>query len=133
MRQMTSQTQDLKALNSISEKVIGFAYKVHNKLGRRFLEKVYENALVHELLNNHIDGRQQERLVVTYDEIIVGDFLVDLIAGGALLVEIKAVADISKSHEAQLFNYLKASGLRLGLILNFGSNSVQIKRRVMGY
>ena len=103
MRQMTSQTQDLKALNSISEKVIGFVYKVHNKLGRRFLEKVYENALVHELLNNHIDGRQQERLVVTYDEIIVGDFLVDLIAGGALLVEIKAVANISKSHEAQSF------------------------------
>lgn len=119
-------------LNRISEAVIGAAYKVANALGRGFLENVYENALAHELQKQGRPVKQQDPLIVRYDGIIVGEFRVDLVVDGAVLVEVKAVGELTKAHEAQLHNYLKASRHRLGLLLNFGAASVQISRKVNG-
>lgn len=123
-------TPEQQQLNHVSEQVIGLSYKVANALGRGFLEQVYENAFVHELTKLRLKVRQQDRLTVSYDGVIVGDFRVDLVVGDHLLVEIKAVTELTRTHEAQLFNYLKASKLRLGLLLNFGAWSVQISRKV---
>lgn len=120
-------------LNSLSEKVIGLSYKVYNKLGRGYVEKVYENALVHELIKQNIQLKQQAYVNVLYDGIIVGEFQPDLIVDNSLLVEIKAVSELSKTHEAQCFNYLLAASLKLGLILNFGATSVQVRRKVNGF
>lgn len=126
-------TPEQQRLNQISETVIGLSYKVANALGRGFVECVYENALAHELTKQRLGVRQQDRLIVKYDDVIVGDFRVDLVVEDLLLVEIKAVAELSKTHEGQLQNYLKASNLKLGLLLNFGAQSVQISRRVNGF
>ncbi len=133
MPEETDVTPEQQRLDQISEAVIGLSYKVANALGRGFLEQVYENALVHELTKQQLRVKQQDRLLVRYDGVIVGDFRVDLVVEEALLVEVKAVAELSKTHAAQLQNYLKASQLRLGLLLNFGGTSVQITRRVNGF
>jgi len=121
-------TPEQQRLNQISETVIGLSYKVANALGRGFVECVYENALAHELTKERLGVRQQDRLIVKY-----GDFRVDLIVENQLLIEIKTVTELSKTHDAQLYNYLKASKLKLGLLLNFGAQSVQISRRVNGF
>ena len=120
-------------LNTISEKIIGLAYKVSNTLGTGFLECVYENALAHELAVNGFRVRQQDRVLVRYDGVIVGDFRVDLDVDDAVLVEVKAVSEITRGHEGQLMNYLKASGIKLGLLLNFGTAKVQVNRKVNGF
>lgn len=83
--------------------------------------------------NNRFGAASKERLVVRYDGVIVGDFQLDLLVEDAIVVEVKAVADIAANHEAQLLNYLKASNLQLGLVLNFGSASVQVRRKVNGF
>ena len=126
-------TPEQQRLNQISETVIDLSYKVANALGRGFVECVYENALAHELTKQRLGVRQQDRLIVKYDDVIVGDFRVDLVVEDLLLVEIKAVAELSKTHEGQLQNYMKASKLRLGLLLNFGAQSVQISRKVNSF
>ena len=125
-------TSDQQFLNELSQTVIGLAFKVANALGRGFVEQVYENALAHELTKQSVRFKQQDPLVVVYDGAIVGDFRIDLVVEGQLIVEIKAVAELSRAHEGQLQNYLKASRLKLGLLLNFGAQSVQISRRVNG-
>ena len=120
-------------LNQLSERAIGLAYKIGAALGCGFVEGVYENALVHELTKAALKVRQQHQILVRYDGIIIGDFQADLIIEDALILEIKAVREISVGHEAQLLNYLKAANLRLGLVLNFGAPSVQIRRKVNGF
>ena len=117
-------------LNALTEKIIGAAYKIANSLGRGFVEKVYENSLVLELSKLGFKVVQQERLCVYYDGLLVGEFFADIIVNQIVLLEIKAVTSLSENHEAQCLNYLKASRLKLGLLLNFGSPSVQIKRLV---
>lgn len=126
-------TPEQQRLNQISQTVIGLSYKVANALGRGFLECEYENALAHELTKQRLHVKQQDRLIVKYEDVIVGDFRVDLVVDDQLLIEIKAVSELSKTHEGQLYNYLKASNLKLGLPLNFGEQSVQISRRVNGF
>ena len=126
-------TEEQMRLNELSERVIGCAYKVGSALGRGFLESVYQNALAHEFGKQSLQCRQQDRVVVRYDGIIVGDFQLDMIVENALVVEVKAVADITANHEAQLLNYLKAAKLTLGLVLNFGGASVQVRRKVNGF
>jgi GxxExxY protein len=126
-------TPEQQRLNQISEHIIGLAYKVSNTLGVGFLEVVYENAMAHELAMSQHLVRQQDRVLVRYDGIIVGDFRVDLVVDDSVLVEVKAVSETTRSHDAQLTNYLKAAGLKLGLILNFGQPKVQIVRKVNGF
>ena len=117
-------------LNKISERTINAAYKVSNTLGSGFLEKVYENALAHQLRKDGVKIEQQRPIKVYYDDVVVGDYFADLIAEGIVIVELKAARRIEDIHLAQTLNYLKVTGLKLGLILNFGKPRVEIKRVV---
>jgi len=114
--------------NEITEKIIGCAYRVSNGLGTGFLEKVYENALAHELRKTGLSVRQQYPIPVYYDSVLVGDYFADLLAENCILVELKVVKALDEIHMAQCINYLKATGLELCLLINFYYQKVQIKR-----
>jgi GxxExxY protein len=117
-------------LNLLTERVIGCAIRVSNQLGCGFLEKVYENALAHELRKAGHVVQQQHPISVLYDNVVVGDYLVDILVDGRLILELKAVKAIDEIHVAQTINYLRASVHSVGLILNFGKPKLQIKRLV---
>jgi GxxExxY protein len=118
---------DEKALNSITERIIGCAYKVANKLGCGFFEKCYENAMAHELRKAGLSVEQQVALKVWYDDIVVGEYVADLIVEGCILVELKAIQLLDAVHSAQCINYLAATKFPLCLLINFGKR-VEIKR-----
>ncbi len=122
---------DLSDLNPITEKVIGCAYAVSNTLGAGFLEKVYENALTIELHKAGLKVAQQHPIQVRYDGILVGEYFADLLVEEKVVVEIKAVKAFDEAHWAQGINYLKATGMRVCLLLNFGKPRVEIKRIVL--
>jgi GxxExxY protein len=117
-------------VNKITERIIGCAYVVSNTLGAGFLEKVYENALAHELRKTGLRVAQQHPIQVLYDGVIVGDFAADLLVDEQVIVELKVAKALDEVHLAQCLNYLKATNLRIGLILNFGKPRVEIKRVV---
>ena len=117
-------------INAITEKIIGCAFQVSNKLGAGFLEKVYENALVYELNNAGLSIKRQVQLKVRYDGVIVGEYAADLLVEKCILVELKTVSNLEKIHLAQCLNYLKATGLKICLLINFGNIKVQIKRLI---
>jgi GxxExxY protein len=114
----------------VTEVIIGCAMRVHNRLGVGFLEKVYENALIHELRKAGFNVQQQEPLPVYYDGILVGDFCSDLIVEGKVLIELKAIRALSDEHTAICMNYLRASNLPVCLLINFGQPRLGIKRLV---
>ncbi len=120
--------KNLEEINKITEKIIGCAYKVSNTLGCGFLEKVYENALAIELNKAGLHADQQHSLQVYYNGIVVGDYIDDLFVENSVLVELKAVKALDDIHTAQCLNYLKATGLKLCLLINFGNPKVAIKR-----
>jgi len=115
----------------LTEKILGAAFAVHNTLGVGFLEKVYENALAHELRKENISVECQKAIQVRYDGVVVGDYQADVIVGGRVLVECKAVSNFDPVHEAQLLNYLRATRIRVGLLLNFGRPKLQYRRLVL--
>jgi GxxExxY protein len=115
-------------LNKLSEIVIGCAYTVSNALGCGFLEKVYENALAHEIRKLGYSVEVQRPLPVIYDGVIVGEYFADLLVQNALLIELKASNGIAEDHKAQCINYLHAIRLPLCLLINFGRPRVEIKR-----
>ncbi len=115
-------------LNELSERIIGSAFQVSNTLGCGFLEKVYENALAHELRKSALQVKQQVPIKVFYDNAVVGEYFADLLVAEAVIVELKATKDISEAFTAQCLNYLKATKLPLCLLLNFGKPRVEIKR-----
>jgi GxxExxY protein len=119
---------ELDHLNPITEKIIGCAYTVGSTLGVGFLEKVYENALAHELRKAGLKVGQQQPIRVRYDGLIVGEYVADLLVEDCVLVELKVVKNLDSVHMAQCINYLKATGLRLCLLINFGTRKVGIKR-----
>ena len=114
--------------DELTRTIIGCAYKVHNALGPGFLEKVYENAMRIELEKLGLAVKQQQPVNVIYDGHFVGQYYADLWVNERVVIELKAVRAIAKEHEVQLVNYLTATQLDLGLLLNFGS-SVQVKRK----
>ncbi len=114
----------------LTETIIGCAYTVSNALGNGFLEKVYENALAHELRKKGLRVEQQRAIPVYYDQVVVGEYLADLLVGDSILVELKTVKNIEDIHKAQCIHYLKATGLQICLLINFGTPRVQIKRIV---
>ncbi|MEW6359137.1 MAG: GxxExxY protein [Planctomycetota bacterium] len=114
----------------VSEKVIKAAYQVHNTLGFGFLEKVYENALAIELREVGLSAEQQQPVKVSYRGAIVGDYVADLIVDGRILVELKSVATLDKSHEVQLVNYLKATGIEVCLHQKFKSAFICVNLRL---
>ena len=111
-------------LNEITEKIIRCVYVVANTLGNGFLEKVYENALAHELRKFSLLVEQQKGIKIVYEGVVVGDYMAGLLVQKEVLVDLKAV----KSHVAQCLNYLKATGLKGCLLLNFGTPKVEIRR-----
>jgi GxxExxY protein len=117
---------------TLTEKTIGCAFKVHNTLGAGFLEKVYENALRVELVKQGLEVKQQVPIKVCYESQVVGDYYADLWVENRVIVEVKAVHALAKEHEVQLVNYLTATGVDSGLLLNFGP-SVQVKRKFREY
>jgi len=116
--------------DKLTETIIGCAFKVSNTLGCGFLEKVYENALVIELKTSGLNCEQQKPIPVTYQGTIVGDYFADILVEGQVILEIKAAKSIDDSHQAQLLNYLKATGIHRGLLLNFGTAKMGYKRMV---
>jgi GxxExxY protein len=116
----------------LTEKIIGCAYRVYNTLGSGFFEKVYENSLLKDLTDEGLATQQQVPMKVIYRDTIVGDYVADLVVEGCVVVEVKAVERLIKIHEVQLVNYLKATGIRLGLLINFGP-TIEIKRRIYGW
>ena len=116
--------------SDLTEKIIGCAYKVYNELGAGFIEKIYENALMIELKNATLTAQQQYPVKVYYQEILIGDYVADIVVEDKVIVELKAVSHLTKAHEVQLVNYLKATKLEVGLLINFG-DEISIKRKVL--
>jgi GxxExxY protein len=125
---MPHSSPDKQALNELTHQIIGCAYRVSNGLGAVFLEKVYENALAHEIRKAGIACVQQQRISVSYDNVIVGDYVADLVVDGCVLIELKAVDALEDVHTAQCINYLAATRLPICLLLNFGRPKLEIKR-----
>jgi len=116
-------------IEDLTHKVIGCAYQVYNNLGFGFLESVYRKAMVIELEASGLRVLQESPLQVHYKDQVVGDFFADLVVEDELIVELKSVDRLEKVHEAQLVNYLVATGIDVGLLINFGSKSVDVKRK----
>jgi GxxExxY protein len=120
-------------LNKLTRRIIGCAHAVSNGLGCGFLEKVYENALVHELRGENLYAVQQSPIEIRYDGVVVGQYVADIIVENKVLIELKAVSQFDDTHLAQCLNYLKATGLKLCLLINFGTKRVEIKRIVNNF
>lgn len=120
-------------IDEVSRAIIGAAYEVSNRLGVGFLEKVYENALAYELRKSGFEVQQQSPIRVTYDGIVVGEYLADLLVEEVVIVELKVVKAFDDIHLAQCLNYLRASSISLCLLLNFGNSRVDVKRVVCDY
>lgn len=118
-------------LNALSEIIIGCAFKVGNALGCGFLEKVYENALAIELRKEGLQVEQQKKIAVLYEGAIVGDYEADLVVNDYIIVELKAVRELNHVHRAQCHNYLRATSLKLCLLINFGNPRVEVKRIIL--
>lgn len=118
--------------NRLTEQIIGCAYAVGNSLGYGFLEKVYENALIHELRKKGIPALNQHSIVVYYDGVVVGEYYADILVENEIIVELKTAKTIDSSHVAQCLNYLKAANKKIGLLINFGRSRVEVKRLVNG-
>jgi len=119
---------DEHRLNEITEIIIKCVYRVANTLGNGFLEKVYENALAHDLRKTGFLVEQQKGIQVRYDGVVVGDYMADILVQNTILVELKAVKTLDNIHVAQCLNYLKATGFKVFLLLNCGTPRVQIRR-----
>jgi len=122
-----AQTYDLAG------KVIGCAMRVHQILGHGFCESVYQNALIQELRLSNIPAESEQKIRVLYKNIVVGDFLADLIVDQTLIIELKAVRTLSDAHEVQLVNYLTSTRIKEGVLLNFGASSLQFKKKYRDY
>jgi GxxExxY protein len=115
--------------SELTRAIISAFYQVHNTLGYGFLEKVYQNALTHELTKRGYRVTPNMAIEVYYDNIIMGEYFADLVVNDVVILELKAAESITKQHEAQLLNYLKATKIDVGLILNFGPKP-QVVRKV---
>lgn len=114
----------------ITEAVIGASFEVHTHLGYGFLERVYQRALQVELVRRGFHAELEKRITVRYKDVIVGGYDADLIVEDVVLVEIKITPQYDKRDEAQLLNELKATGIKVGLLLNFGRAKVEFRRMI---
>lgn len=115
----------------LSYKIVGIAMEVHRKLGPGFLEKVYENSMMVLFERDNIAAEQQHPIPVYFEGNKVGNYIADIIVAGKILLELKTVENITEIHMAQVMNYLKATGIKLGIILNFKSSSLQQQRVIL--
>ena len=114
----------------LSYKIIGLTMEVYNKLGYGFLEKVYENALMILFKREGIKAEQQVPIKVYFEGKVVGDYVADILIENKIIIELKSVEKIINAHKAQVLNYLCATGIRLGIILNFGKEELTFERFV---
>ena len=114
---------------SLTDQIIAAFYSVYNALGYGYLEKVYENAMVLELRHRNLEVQPQAPIIVRYRGQVVGEYYADLLVAGKVIVELKAAKDLAPEHEAQLLNYLQATSIEVGLLLNFGPEPT-VKRKV---
>jgi GxxExxY protein len=113
----------------ITDKIIKCFYNVHDELGPGFLESVYEKALIYELEKNGLKVESQKPIKVNYKGIICGNFIADLVVENKIIIELKAISCLQNVHEAQLINYLKATGIEVGMLVNFGAK-FEFRRRI---
>ena len=125
--QMNADLRDFK-YQELTERIIKIFYRVYNGLGYGFLEKVYENALMIEFKREGIPASSQSPIKVFYEAEVVGEYYADILADNKVIIEIKAAKHLAEEHEAQLLNYLKATDIEVGLLLNFGPKP-EVKRR----
>ena len=121
---------NIEQINKLSNKVIGYAIKVHNALGPGFVEKIYSKALAYELEKDKIEFTQEKTIKVKYEGLLLGGHRLDFLIEDEIILEIKAVYEINNFHMAQTLSYLKATNKKLGLILNFSRSKLEIKRVV---
>ena len=119
-------------INDLTYQINGAVFEVSRTLGAGFLEKVYENALMVELRKRGLKAESQVPIKVFYKDEIVGEYFADILVQDTVIVELKAVENLSKLHEAQVLNYLKATGIQVGLLVNFKHPKAEIKRMVLG-
>ena len=117
----------------ITEKIIGCAFKIYNRMGFGFVESVYENCMMIELEKAGLQAEAQKDIKAFYDDKMVGRFVVDVLVEDIVVVELKSVSAIVQAHEVQLVNYLVATRKPVGLIINFGEFEVEVKRKVNKY
>lgn len=115
----------------LSFKIIGVAFDVHNILGAGFLEKVYENAMMVRFRKTGIKAEQQVPNKVYFEKEAVGDYCADIVVDNKIILELKCAESITSIHEAQLINYLKATGMKLGILINFANPKLEYKRIVL--
>ena len=120
-------------INLITKEIIGKSFKVSNTLGNGFLEKVYQNALFYELTKSGLNVKQQYPLEVFYEDKVVGEYFADLLVENKIILELKATKALEDIHLAQILNYLKACDMNFGLLINFGTPRVEIKRVVNNF
>jgi GxxExxY protein len=118
-------------INDITYAINGAVFEVNSILGPGFIEKVYENALLIELKKRGLKAESQVPITVSYKGEVVGDYAADLLVEDKVIVELKTVENLDSVHEAQLLNYLKATGLHVGLLVNFKHKKADIKRMVL--
>ncbi len=118
-------------INDITYGIRGAVFEVHRVLGPGFLEKVYENALLVELRARGYTAESQVPIKVSYKENVVGEYIADILVEATVIVEVKTVEKLEKLHEAQLLNYLKGTGIQVGLLVNMKSRTVDIRRLVL--
>ncbi len=116
----------------ISEKILGASFEVYNYLGNGYLEKNYENALLYEIRQRELSADNQHKLIVNYKDIVVGEYFADIMVEDKIILELKVCNNLSNIHKAQLINYLKTTGYKVGYLLNFGQkNKLEYKRFVL--
>ena len=113
----------------ITDLIIKSFYAVYNRLGFGFLEKVYENALILELRAHHLEVESQKQIHVFYRNEIIGEYYADILVNNSVIIELKVAKELSDAHEAQLINYLRATQIEVGLLLNFGKKA-EFRRKV---
>ena len=115
-------------LSDLTKRVIGCAINVHKKLGPGFVEKIYQAALAKEFVKKRLKFIREDKITIKYYEIVIGYQIVDFVVEGKVIVELKAVSELSNIHSGQIVPYLKAANLEIGLVLNFAKNRLEIKR-----
>ena len=120
-------------INELTYQINGAIFEVSRVLGSGFLEKIYENALLIELRERGLNAESQKPINVSYKGQIVGEYFADILVCDRVIIELKCVEHFSRLHEAQLLNYLKATGVKVGLLVNFNHPKVEIKRMVSGF
>jgi GxxExxY protein len=128
MQGMQGMGRDGAVQDTQTQQIIACAYRVQNTLGAGFLEQVYEGAMQHELIKTGFSVERQKPIKIRYDGVVVGDYIADLVGEDAILVELKAVDQLTDIHAAQCLNYLKATQMKTCLLFNFGNPKLGIRR-----